>query len=136
MVAASRSQAGSGSISPTRRSAGSWWRGRPATAPRVSATVHLPPAHARRDRGAPHRGACEDAAHPRPVLRRVGGSARWLVRGRLLSTGLQRGGLRRRQATTGSPGDIPLLDHDEIAIVIGAPPAQIPARYAFGPNEP
>jgi hypothetical protein len=37
---------------------------------------------------------------------------------------------------TGSPGDIPLLDHDEIAIVIGAPPAQIPARYAFGPNEP
>jgi hypothetical protein len=37
---------------------------------------------------------------------------------------------------TGSPADIPLLDHDEIAIVIGAPPAQIPARYAFGPNEP
>jgi len=37
---------------------------------------------------------------------------------------------------TGSPGDIPLLDHDEIAIVIGVPPAQIPARYAFGPNEP
>src|SRR6266545_5515904 len=67
----------------------------------VSATVHLPSAHAQRDRGAPHRGAREDAAYPRPVLRRVGGSARWLVRRRLLSTGLQRGGLRRRQARNG-----------------------------------
>jgi hypothetical protein len=37
---------------------------------------------------------------------------------------------------TGSPVVIPLLDHDEIAIVIGTPPPRIPSRYAFGPDEP
>jgi len=37
---------------------------------------------------------------------------------------------------TGSPGGIPFLDHHEVAIVIGTPPARIPATYAFQPNEP
>jgi hypothetical protein len=40
----------------------------------------------------------------------------------------------KRQA--GNPGRVQLLDHDEIAIVIGTPPARIPDTYAFEPNEP
>ena len=37
---------------------------------------------------------------------------------------------------SGDPADILLLDHEEIAIAIGTPPSQIPAKYGFGPNEP
>jgi hypothetical protein len=37
---------------------------------------------------------------------------------------------------TENPADILLSDHEEIAIAIGAPPPQIPAKYTFAPNEP
>jgi hypothetical protein len=37
---------------------------------------------------------------------------------------------------TGNPRDIPLVDHEEIAIVIGTPPQQIPSTHAFRPDEP
>jgi len=36
---------------------------------------------------------------------------------------------------TGNRGDIPLVDHAEIAVVIGAPPQHIPVKYAFAPGE-
>ncbi len=36
----------------------------------------------------------------------------------------------------GNAATIPLRDHDEIAIVIGRPPHQIPSNYAFDPSEP
>jgi hypothetical protein len=37
---------------------------------------------------------------------------------------------------TGNPASILLLDHDEMAIVIGTPPAQVPATHEFLPSEP
>jgi len=37
---------------------------------------------------------------------------------------------------SGNPGDVPLLDHEEIAVVIGTPPQHIPSRHTFLPNEP
>jgi hypothetical protein len=35
------------------------------------------------------------------------------------------------QRETGNPADIPLTDHKEIAVVIGTPPATIPASFDF-----
>jgi hypothetical protein len=39
------------------------------------------------------------------------------------------------QLQTGNPQDLVLKSHQEIAIVIGKPPANIPSSYAFSPGE-
>jgi hypothetical protein len=43
--------------------------------------------------------------------------------------------VRQRQAQTGNPQRYTLKPHQEIAIVVGKPPAKIPSSYKFLPGE-